>query len=120
MVTRDRFISILQAQVRDFQEHVSRVRLQYQALHNLKENLPTGNAIVQMDFAENVSCCSADKVQSVFWNSSAVTLHPVVVYFKNENTELEHKIYIFVSDDLGHNIGSVYAILQKLRIMSGI
>jgi hypothetical protein len=36
-------------------------------------------------------------------------LHPVVVYFKNENTELEHKNYIFVSDDLGHNIGSVYA-----------
>jgi hypothetical protein len=35
-------------------------------------------------------------------------------HFKNENTELEHKNYIFVSDDLGHNIGSVYAILQKL------
>ena len=33
-VTRDSFISILQAQVRDFQEHVSRVRLQYQALHS--------------------------------------------------------------------------------------
>ena len=60
--TRDSFISILQAQVRDFQEHVSRVRLQYQALNNLKENLPTGNDIVQMDFAENISCCSADEV----------------------------------------------------------
>lgn len=60
--TRNSFISILQAQVRDFQEHVSRVRLQYQALNNLKENLPTGNDIVQMDFAENISCCSADEV----------------------------------------------------------
>ena len=60
--TRDSFISILQAQVRDYQEHVSRVRLQYQALNNLKENLPTGNDIVQMDFAENISCCSADEV----------------------------------------------------------
>ncbi|XP_071164971.1 uncharacterized protein [Mytilus edulis] len=112
--TRDSFISIVHTQVRDFQEHVSRVRLQYQALNNLKENLPCENVIVQMDFAENFSCTSADEVQSAYWNSSAVTLHPVVVYFKNEQKELEHKNYVFVSDDLGHNIGSVYTIIQKL------
>jgi hypothetical protein len=54
----------------------------------LMQCLTTGNAIVQMDFAENFSCCSADEVQSAYWNSSAVTLHPVVVYFKNENSPL--------------------------------
>jgi hypothetical protein len=75
-----------------------------------------GDSVLNFRCKNNIR--SADEVQSAYWNSSAVTLHPVVVYFKNENTELEHKNYIFVSDDHGHNIGSVYAILQKL--MPGI
>ncbi|CAC5379205.1 unnamed protein product [Mytilus coruscus] len=101
-------------QVCEFQQHVSRVRIQYKALTNLKENLPAGNAIVQMDFAENFSCCSADEVQSAYWNSSSVTLHPVVVYYKDGDDKMAHTNYVFVSDDLGHNIGTVYTILQKL------
>lgn len=38
------FISAIQIQIVEFQEHVARVKLQYKALHNLKENLPQGHA----------------------------------------------------------------------------
>ncbi|XP_052087680.1 uncharacterized protein LOC127724675 [Mytilus californianus] len=108
------FVSAVLVQVCEFQQHVSRVRIQYKALTNLKENLPAGNAIVQMDFAENFSSCSADEVQSAYWNSSSVTLHPVVVYYKDGDDKMAHTNYVFVSDDLGQNIGTVYTILQKL------
>jgi hypothetical protein len=35
-------------------------------------------------------------------------------YLSLSNSKVCSENYIFVSDDLGHNIGSVYAILQKL------
>lgn len=113
-MSKAEFVSAVQVQICEFRQHVSRVRTQYQALTNLKENLPTGHAIVQMDFAENFSCCSSDEVQSAYWNSSAVTLHPVVLYYRGDGGELAHKNYVFVSNDLDHNIGTVYTILQQL------
>lgn len=58
-ITKEEFISAIQIQIVEFQEHVARVKLQYKALHNLKEKLPQGHAIVQMDFAENFTCTSA-------------------------------------------------------------
>ena len=37
----------------------------------------------------------------------------MVVYYR-ENNELKHKNFVFVIDDLGHNIGVVYAIMKRL------
>lgn len=51
-ITKEELISAIQIQIVEFQEHVARVKLQYKALHILKENLPQGHAIIQMDFAE--------------------------------------------------------------------
>jgi len=110
---KDELVSIVQKQTADFLVHCSRVKAQYTALNNLKEKLPEKQIIVQMDFAENFICMSADEVQSAYWNSAAVTLHPVVVYFKEEGS-LKHKNYVIVSDDHGHNIGLVYAFLKDL------
>jgi hypothetical protein len=77
-MSKAEFVPAVQVLVCEFQQHVSiRVRTQYQAPTYLKDNLPHENAIVQMDFAENFSCCSAAELQSAYWNSSAVTLHPV-------------------------------------------
>lgn len=67
-----------------------------------------------MDFAENFTCTSAEEVQSAYWNSSAVTLHPVVTYYRAEDESLTHDNYVFVSDDLAHNFGTVFAILDQL------
>lgn len=116
-ITKEDFVTVVQTQICEFQEHVARVRLQYEALHNLKDNLPEGHAIIQMDFAENFTCSSAEEVQSAYWNSCAVTLHPVVTYYRASDGKLTHNNYVFVSDDLAHNFGTVYAILDKLMPM---
>lgn len=39
-----------------FFQHVDHVSTQYKALTDLKNNLPDGHVIVQMDFAENFTC----------------------------------------------------------------
>lgn len=112
-VDKNSFKTLVNEQINDFKEHIKRVKQQYKAIGELKQNLPDGHIISQMDFAENFSCSSADEIQSAYWNQNAITLHPVVVYYR-ENSELKHMNYVFVTDELGHNIGTVYAFLKTL------
>ena len=112
-VPNEEFQKLIRDQTADFIDHVKGIRCQYKAMRELKDNMKDEHCIIQMDFAENFSCVSADEVQSAYWNQGSVTLHPVVVYYK-ENDMLKHINYVFVSDDFGHNIGLVYAILKQL------
>jgi hypothetical protein len=45
-----------------------------------------------------------------------VTLHPVVAYFRNHNdeNEINHKSFVYVSDEIGHTCSTVYAFLKDL------
>ena len=93
-----------------FLEHCTRVREQYNALQSLKANLLANSVIVQMDFAENFACQSADEIQSAYWNATMVTIHPVFAYFKDDG-QLKHKLLAFIFDVNNHN---TTAILIKL------
>jgi hypothetical protein len=66
-----------------------------------------------MDFAENYSCKSVEEIQSAYWNKAAVTLHPTVVYYK-EQDQLMHKSFVFVSDEMSHSTPTVLSILNVL------
>ncbi|XP_069138828.1 uncharacterized protein [Argopecten irradians] len=115
-VSRDELAAFFIKQTCEFQEHTQRIKEQYKAMSDLKHGLPPNHVIVQMDFAENFTCVSADEVQSAYWNQNSITLHPVVAYYKNDEGTLNHYSYIIVSDDLGHNSGSVFAFIQKLLL----
>lgn len=93
---------------------MARVKAQYDQLKTLKDCLPENHAIVQMDFAENYTCQWNEKVQSAYRNVSMVTLHPAVAYMQSLEGKLEHNSRVFVSDELGHNTGTVFAIMKKL------
>ena len=112
-MTKEVFIQHTEQQYKDFFLHVSRVKTQYSAIRNLKADLPKDEVLVHMDFSENFTCSNADEVQSAYWNSTAVTLHPVVAYYRTDE-DLEHKNFIFVSDVTNHNSTAVYTILKKL------
>jgi hypothetical protein len=98
--------------VADFKEHTERIANQFREVKNLKENLPNGHVIVQMDFAENYTCRSFEEVQSAYWNANMVTLHPVVIYLR-ANGEPLHYSYVIISDSLSHNSNAVLTFLNK-------
>ena len=97
-----------------FREHVSLVKNQYTEIRRLKENLPAGHAIAQLDFSENYTCTSYDEVQSAFWNKSMVTIHPLVVYYGNGNGQMIHKSFAVISDELSHNASAVLAFIKHI------
>lgn len=111
---KTQFGELFRKEVKKFREHARRVKIQYEQLKLLKENLPEDHAIVQMDFAENYTCQSLEEIQSAYWNASMVTLHPAVAYYHSEDSPLSHKSRVFVSDELGHNSATVYAFLKEL------
>ena len=110
---KEEFIKVVKEEIMEFKDHVERVKNQYNQVKRLKEILPNNNVLVQMDFAEDYKCQSQDEIQSSYWNTTQVTIHPAVVYYKDDDN-LKHKSFVFVSDEPEHNASTVYAILKKL------
>ena len=110
----DEFISLLDHGIPEFPSHVFRVKRQYNEIQNLKKALPKNAVIVHMDFAENYMCKSLEEVQSAYWTQASVTLHPVVVYYSDENSDLQHKSMVIVSDELGHNSSAVITFIDRI------
>lgn len=101
-------------EIEKFTEHYDVMRTQYKQTRILKENLPPGEIVKHMDFAENYSCKTADEIQSAYWNATQVTLHPMVIYFRDADESLAHKSYVAVSNTLSHASGTVLTIMEKL------
>ena len=110
---KDEFINKLETQTNEFKEHVERVKRQYDESRNLKANLNSSSAILQMDFAENYQCKSMDETHSAYWNKTSVTLHPIVVYFQSGST-LKHKSFVVVSDTSLHSASTVLLFLDEI------
>ena len=56
-----------------------------------------------MDFAENYHYVVQDEVQGSHWNKEQCTLHPVVLYLKEDNNEVQCTSVCFLSNDLEHD-----------------
>ncbi|KAJ8048415.1 hypothetical protein HOLleu_00724 [Holothuria leucospilota] len=67
-----------------------------------------------MDFAENYTCVPLEEVQSGYWNQEGVTLHPMVMYYRDENQTLKHHSFVAVSDDKNHNATTIFSIVKDL------
>ncbi|KAK6186926.1 hypothetical protein SNE40_006182 [Patella caerulea] len=112
--TKVEFEEIMITEYSDFIKHTDRVKDQFKALRDLKENLPAGHVIIQMDFAENFVCQAVDEIQSAYFNSTGVTIHPVVAYHKDDKGIIQHKSLVFVSDVGQHKATAVLTIINKL------
>jgi len=82
-------------------------------LNYTKENPEESEFVVTCDFSENYRVVLQDEAQSYHWASQQVTIHPFVIYFKEEN-KIEHASYVIVSDSLEHNTVAVYTFQKKL------
>ncbi|CAH0546678.1 unnamed protein product [Brassicogethes aeneus] len=88
--------------------------MQKEFYNETKTNLKFGEALITCDFAENYSFVLQDEVQSYHWTTSQATLHPFVIYYRNEEGELKHLNYVFISDCLIHNTIAFHLFLQQL------
>lgn len=61
----------------------------------------------------NFSGRSLDEVQTAYWNQTAVTLHPVVMYYRKDET-LKHKSLVIISDETNHSASTVCAFLDVI------
>ncbi|WAQ99020.1 hypothetical protein MAR_023393 [Mya arenaria] len=108
------FINVMISTYNEFAKHISRVIDQYKGLKQMKEKLPVNHVLVQMDFSENYTCQSLEEIQSAYWNATAITLHPTVIYKKATDGKLTHDSIVFVSEVLQHNAAMVQVIIQKV------
>jgi len=95
----------------DFSAHVKRVQHQFKEMKSLRSELPDGQVLVWMDFAENFVCTSVEQPQNAYWNASSVTLHTMVVYIPGK---LKPQSIVAVSNELSHAAPTVYAIIKHL------
>lgn len=58
-----------------------------------------------MDFAESYMCRSVDEIPSAYWHQTAVTLNPVVAYYRDIDRLLQHKSYVVISDEMTYSAG---------------
>ena len=75
-------------------KHSYLAKCQAQHLNDKKQSLRSEEALVLGDFAENYQFLIQDEIQSYHWSKKYCTLHPVVVYFKDDTGSLQH-IHLF-------------------------
>ncbi|KAE8740460.1 hypothetical protein FOCC_FOCC014027 [Frankliniella occidentalis] len=80
---------------------------QSQYLLNEKENMPVSKAVILMDFSMNYSTTIQDVVQAQHWKKEQASVHPAVVYYKDESNALCLQSLCYISDDLDHDVAFV-------------
>ena len=70
--------------------------------------------IVLGDFAENYQHLIQDEIQSFHCSKEYCTLHPLVIYYKDVDGNLQHYSLCFISDDNTHSTSFVHKIQALL------
>ena len=109
------FQDILIKEVHSFRSRVNRVYTQFKEQKNLKENVPDNHVYIHMDFAEDCRCKSQNEIQSAYWSTTHVTIHPVVMYYKNRGEKgHSHQSFVFISSESHHDTTFIYTLIGKL------
>jgi hypothetical protein len=109
----DEFLDCFFDQLKSLLPHHFVSKEQSKQFKKLKEDLQEGEVLVVCDFAENYTCIIQDSVQSYYWDTTQVTLHPFVAYYKSDG-ELKCVNFVIVSDHMKHDISAVYTFQCKL------
>ena len=108
------FIENLVCKIDNLTTHSFIARSQSQYLKERKESIDKSSCIILLDFAENYNFIAQDEIQGYHWNKDQITLHPVVIYYKDDKDTLQHYSLCFLSDDLDHDTTFVYEVQRQL------
>ena len=110
----DDFLASFSSAIVKLLRHHFVAQKQSEAFKLAKENLHSGEGVLVGDFAENHSFLVQDAAQGFHWDNSQCTLHPFVFYFKDQDANLQHKSFCFVSDLTKHSTAMVHTFLKTL------
>ena len=71
--------------------HAAGMKKQYLQIQNLKQNLKKGSCNSPKGL-----CQTMNEIQSGYWNQTMVILHPIVIYYADNNGNIAHKSYIYI------------------------
>lgn len=115
--TFKQFLVNFQKDVKPLASHLFRASWQLKQLETCKETIKENEMVVVMDFSENYTCRFQNEVQSAFWNSNQVTIHPVVAYYgvKTATSTIQRKhSIVIVSNDLDHDANAVNKFREEI------
>ena len=112
--TKEEFIKLFieSFQYLKYHNYVKETQVKY--FYKLKESLEDGEALAVGDFSENFQFIIQDAIQGVHWSNDMATLHPFVVYFKDQSGNIDQKSIVFISDDTSHNQVQVWTFQKYL------
>ena len=112
---KENFIDQFMNDIKDLREHSARVKAIFEGIHELTKNLRDDEVVLHMDFSKNYECIPLDETADHYFNRDQVTLHPMVIYYKNtEENETENKSYCGVTDSKDHRATEAITFCQSL------
>lgn len=105
---QDEFFESLVENLANLKSHHYISKIQSQFLKEKKEKLFENECIILADFAENYTYVVQDEIQGYHWVNDQVTLHPFVLYFRDENSKLRSHSLCALSNYLEHNTSVVH------------
>ncbi|CAH0547039.1 unnamed protein product [Brassicogethes aeneus] len=106
--------------------HEYNIQHHFKKIKQLRQNISSGSAIINIDFSENYGCKYSNEIQSVHFGASKpqLSLHTGVIYFKIGD-KLHHQSFTTVSDQLCHKPYAIWAHLQPAlelatKLISGL
>ena len=112
--TPDQFVDECVKQIQILTKHSFTAKSQGKYLKQCKENNDYDKALVLLDFAENYQFIIQNEVQSYHWCKNYCTIHPIVVYMKNEDGQSTTVSICIISDDLTHDTSFIYCLQKSL------
>lgn len=109
----DEFVSYFTRKLEKLIPHDFIKKEQATFLNNTKNNLIEGEFVVICDFSENYTFILQDEVQSHHWNAQQATLHPFVIYYRQDG-KVNHLSFVVISEDLRHDSVSVNLFISKM------
>jgi hypothetical protein len=112
---KTKFASLFKEEFSLFRNHVKRIQSQYCEIDTLRKSLiPMEEVTIQMDYSENYSCAYQDEPSAMYYTRQQVTIHPMVVHYRNIEGDMEHKSFVGISGDTNHSAPTCVAFLKKL------
>ena len=111
--TVEEALSDLEDKMSFFLEHVFIKRKQHQFFEDRISQLGPEEAVVQVDFAENYTCCYQDEIQAAHWSQEQITLFTAAVWV-NDSSKTTCETHCIISDDHGHDKWSVSVFLDTV------